>query len=149
MYVCTVQWYFWHVRPTSDARRVRLTSSRCQRWVSGDTRCHHLIAEDVCVSWSPVKGVQVVRHAIPIANSCPRWHPFHTLGPSSTTLWDSCGRQVTGACSRGFQRAPVSWFFGLPGHSLGAVPQPRLLSPLRSSSQVSQEKCRHVSVLLS
>ena len=26
----------------------------------------------VCVSWSPVKGVQVVRHAIPIANSCPR-----------------------------------------------------------------------------
>ncbi len=26
----------------------------------------------VCVSWSPIKGVQVVRHAIPIANSCPR-----------------------------------------------------------------------------
>ncbi len=25
----------------------------------------------VCVSWSPVKGVQVVKHAIPIANSCP------------------------------------------------------------------------------
>jgi hypothetical protein len=26
----------------------------------------------VCVSWSPVKGVQVVKHAIPITNSCPR-----------------------------------------------------------------------------
>jgi hypothetical protein len=25
----------------------------------------------VCVSWSPVKWVQVVKHAIPIANSCP------------------------------------------------------------------------------
>jgi hypothetical protein len=25
----------------------------------------------VCVSWSLVKGVQVVKHAIPIANSCP------------------------------------------------------------------------------
>ncbi len=25
----------------------------------------------VCVSWSPVKGVQVVTHAIPIPNSCP------------------------------------------------------------------------------
>jgi hypothetical protein len=25
----------------------------------------------VCVSWSPVRGVQVVKHAIPIANSCP------------------------------------------------------------------------------
>ncbi len=25
----------------------------------------------VCVSWSPVKGVQVVKHTIPIANSCP------------------------------------------------------------------------------
>jgi hypothetical protein len=25
----------------------------------------------VCVSWSPVKGVQVVKHAIPIANLCP------------------------------------------------------------------------------
>jgi hypothetical protein len=25
----------------------------------------------VCASWSPFKGVQVVKHAIPIANSCP------------------------------------------------------------------------------
>ncbi len=62
-----------------------------------------------CVSWAPVKGVQVVKHAIPIANSCPRWHPFHTLGLSSTTPWDSCGWRNTGACSRGFQQAPVSW----------------------------------------
>ncbi len=38
--------YFWRVRPRSGARRVRLTSNRCQHWVSGDTRCHHLIAED-------------------------------------------------------------------------------------------------------
>jgi hypothetical protein len=29
-------------------------------------------SKDLCVSWSPVKGVQVVRHAIPIANPCPR-----------------------------------------------------------------------------
>ncbi len=30
-----------------------------------------------------------------------------------------------GACTRGYQRVPVSWF-GLLGNSLGAVPQPRL-----------------------
>ncbi len=30
-----------------------------------------------------------------------------------------------GACTRGAQQVPVSWF-GLCGHSLGAVPQPRL-----------------------
>jgi hypothetical protein len=29
------------------------------------------------------------------------------------------------ACTRGSQQVPVSWF-GLRGHSLGAVPQPRL-----------------------
>ncbi len=51
------------------------------------------VIECVCVSWSPVKGVQGVKHAIPIANSCPRCHPFHTLGLSSTTPWDSCGWQ--------------------------------------------------------
>jgi hypothetical protein len=28
-------------------------------------------AECVRVSWSPVKGVQVVKHVIPIDNSCP------------------------------------------------------------------------------
>jgi hypothetical protein len=37
---------------------------------------------------------------------------------------------------------------GLRGHSLGAVPQPSLLSPLRSSSQAFQEMRRRVSVLL-
>ncbi len=30
-----------------------------------------------------------------------------------------------GVCARGSQRVPVSWF-GLRGHSLGAIPQPRL-----------------------
>jgi hypothetical protein len=34
-------------------------------------------------------------------------------------------RTPGGACTRGSQQVPVSWF-GLHGHSLGAVPQPRL-----------------------
>ncbi len=50
---------------------------------------------------------------------------------------------------KGVPTGPCISGFGLRGHSLGAVPQPRLLSPLGSSSQVFQEKRRHVSVCLS
>jgi hypothetical protein len=45
--------------------------------------------------------------------------------------------------------SPCILVIGLRGHSLGAIPQPRLLSPLRSSLHVFQEKHIHVSVLLS
>jgi hypothetical protein len=38
---------------------------------TGDPRTGATNLVCVCVSWSPVKGVQVVKHAIPIANSCP------------------------------------------------------------------------------
>jgi hypothetical protein len=65
----------------------------CGAYQASGCCSHWLICVCVCVyvSRSPVKGVQVVKHAIPIANSCPHWHPFHTLGLSSTTLWDSRG----------------------------------------------------------
>ena len=53
-----------------------------------------------------------------------------------------------GSVLRGVPTSPCISVIGLRGHSLGAVPQPRLLSPLRSSSQAFQEKCRRVSVLL-
>jgi hypothetical protein len=52
-----------------------------------------------------------------------------------------------GACTREFQQGPVSWF-GLYGHSLGAVPQPRLLSPSGLHCRHFWEKRRCVSVLL-
>ncbi len=35
-----------------------------------------------------LKGLWVVKHAIPISNSSPLWHPFHTLKLSSTTPRD-------------------------------------------------------------
>ncbi len=59
----------------------------------------------VCVSWSLVKGVQVVKHAILIANSCPCWHPFQTLGLSGTTLWDPRGWLPRGLAQRGSNEA--------------------------------------------
>jgi hypothetical protein len=54
-----------------------------------------------------------------------------------------------GGVLKGVPTRPCISVIGLHGHSLGAVPQPRLSSPLRSSSQAFQEKCRCVSVLLS
>jgi hypothetical protein len=50
---------------------------------------------------------------------------------------------------RGVPTSPYILVIGLRGHSLGAIPQPRLLSPLRSSLQAFRENRRHVSVLLS
>ncbi len=102
----------------------------------------------VCVSWFPaVKGVQVIKHVILIANSCPRWHPFHTLGLSSNTLWDPRGWLLEGH-AQGVPTRPCILVIGLRGNSLGAVPQPWFLSPLGSSSQAFRDKRRHVSVLL-
>ncbi len=70
--------------------------------------------------------------------------------------WDSVvlplGTPVAGkhgGVLKGVPTSPCILVIGLRGHRLGAVPQPRLLSPLRSSLQAFQEKCRHVSVLLS
>jgi hypothetical protein len=62
------------------------------------------------------------------------------------------GTPVAGKHGGVLKRVPTSpciLVIGLRGHSLGVVPQPRLLSPMRSSLQAFQEKCRHVSVLLS
>jgi hypothetical protein len=63
--------------------------------------------------------------------------------PFGTTVDDSHGGVLKRVPTR-----PCILVIGLYGHRLGAVPQPRLLSPLRSSSQAFQEKRRHVSVLL-
>ncbi len=103
----------------------------------------------VCMSWSPVKGVvcckacNSVKLAIPIANSSP---PYDTRA----IPWDSAVLPLgtpRGMCTRGAQWIPVSWF-GLRGHSLGAVPQPRLLSPSGLHCRHFWEKCWRVSVLL-
>jgi hypothetical protein len=79
---------------------------------------------------------------------------FQLLNPSPHDAhfipWDSVVLPLgtpRGACTRGSQQVPASRF-GLCGHSLGAVPQPRLLSPSCLHCRHLQEKCRHVSVLL-
>jgi hypothetical protein len=72
----------------------------------------------VCVSWSPVNGVQVVKHAIPIANSCPCWHPFHTLGLSSTTPRYSRGWQPRGR-AQGGSNEPLYLGYWTPWPQLG------------------------------
>ncbi len=53
-----------------------------------------------------------------------------------------------GSMLKGVPTRLCTLVIGLHGHSLGAVPQSRLSSPLRSSSQRFQKKCRRVSVLL-
>ncbi len=78
--------------------------------------------------------VWVVKHVIIIANSHPLWwRQFHTLGLSSTTPRNPHGGV------RGSQWVSVSWF-GLRGHSLGAVPQSRL-------SSLPGIHCRHLGQL--
>ncbi len=84
-----------------------------------EPKCVLTLCVCVCV-WSLVKGGEVVKHAIPILN-----HPPHDAGSipwgSVVLPLGTLGR----ACTRGSKQVPVSWF-GLRGHSLGAVPQPRL-----------------------
>ncbi len=70
------------------------------------------------MSWSPVKGVQVVKHAIPIANSWTHWHPFHTLGLSSTTPRDSRGWQPWGR-AQGGSNEPLYLGYWTPWPQLG------------------------------
>jgi hypothetical protein len=85
-------------------------------WKGGGGVCVRVC---MCVS-SPVKVGGFLKHAIPIAKSPP--HDAHSIP------WDSVVLPLGtlgGAWARGSQRVPVSWF-GLRGHSLGAVPQPRL-----------------------
>jgi hypothetical protein len=63
---------------TPAAARVTANDTKMKKWTNFDGRFDGRGGAPVqyrvcvCVSWSPVKGVQVVRHAIPIANSCPR-----------------------------------------------------------------------------
>ncbi len=64
--------------------------------------------------------------------------------------WDSVVlplRTPGGACTRGSQQVRVIWC-GLRDRSLGAVPQPRLLSPSDLHCRHFWEKRRHVSILL-
>jgi hypothetical protein len=76
-------------------------------------------------------------------------HDIHSIPwdsvvlPFGTPVDDSHGGVLKGVPIR-----PCISVIGLHGYSLGAVPQPRLSSPLRSSSQAFWEKHRCVSVLL-
>jgi hypothetical protein len=90
----------------------------------------------VCVSWSLVKGVQVVKHGIPIANLAPvdihHSIPWDSVVlPFGTPVDNSHGGVLKGVPSR-----PCILVIGLCCHSLGAVPQPRLLSPYFGSHAV-------------
>ncbi len=76
-----------------------------------------------------LRGQCVVKHAIPTANSCPLWRPFHTLGFSSTTPWDPCRGVYKGVPTNSCILAWTPW------SQLGAVPQPTLWFPPDLSRQ--------------
>ncbi len=103
----------------------------------------HTTSATVCVcAWSPVKGGGVVKHAFSIAKSSPPWHPFHTLGLSSTTPW-----HPRAGMHKGVPKSPCILVW-TPWPQLGRCSATKTLIPIGSLLQAFWEKHRHVSVLL-